>query len=193
MRSRFLRSCLLNGALGYLQESRAEKALAALKKMTAPRVRVLRAGQEQEVDAKTLVPGDVVLLETRGPGARRWSLPQCRQSPGAGSSPHRGSRGGTQAAGHPDRRQKRPWAIASIWSFKAPRCCKGRGTVLVTQTGMQTELGRIAHLDSIGRNEPTPLQQRMGQLGNVLVSGSLVLVALVVVIGAAAHGRLKPV
>ncbi|MDX5336382.1 MAG: cation-transporting P-type ATPase, partial [Marinobacter sp.] len=54
---------ILNGMLGYLQESKAEKALAALKTMTSPRVRVIRNGQEQEVDAKALVPGDIILLE----------------------------------------------------------------------------------------------------------------------------------
>ncbi len=54
---------LLNGLLGYLQESKAEKALAALKNMTSPRVRVIRQGQETEIDARMLVPGDLILLE----------------------------------------------------------------------------------------------------------------------------------
>ncbi|HEY9658253.1 MAG TPA: HAD-IC family P-type ATPase, partial [Allocoleopsis sp.] len=54
---------ILNGVLGYMQESRAEKALAALKNMASPRVRVLRGGQINEISAKELVPGDVMLLE----------------------------------------------------------------------------------------------------------------------------------
>jgi P-type Ca2+ transporter type 2C len=54
---------VLNGILGYLQESRAEKALAALKRMSSPRVRVIREGRDAEVDAKELVPGDLMLLE----------------------------------------------------------------------------------------------------------------------------------
>jgi Ca2+-transporting ATPase len=52
---------ILNGILGYLQESRAEKALAALKSLSSPRVRVLRDKKLEEVDAKELVPGDVML------------------------------------------------------------------------------------------------------------------------------------
>jgi Ca2+-transporting ATPase len=67
--------------------------------------------------------------------------------------------------------------------FRGTEIVQGRGVVVITQTGMQTELGRIASLIQGVESEPTPLQNRMSNLGNVLVSGSLILVAIVVVGG----------
>ncbi|WP_052051087.1 cation-translocating P-type ATPase [Leptolyngbya sp. KIOST-1] len=181
---------LLNGLLGYLQESKAEKALAALKTLTSPRVRVLRCGQEQEVDAKALVPGDVVLLEAgvQVPAdGRLLDAPNLQVREAA-------------LTGEAEAVTKRPELVLEAEAalgdrlnlvFQGTEVLQGRGTVLVTQTGMQTELGRIATLIQGVESEPTPLQQRMGQLGNVLVSGSLVLVALVVVAGLVRTGDLS--
>jgi Ca2+-transporting ATPase len=73
--------------------------------------------------------------------------------------------------------------------FQGTEVVQGRAKVLVTGTGMRTELGKIAAMLQAVESEPTPLQQRMTQLGNVLVSGSLILVALVVV-GGMVHGYL---
>ncbi|MBE9136356.1 cation-transporting P-type ATPase [Nodosilinea sp. LEGE 07088] len=181
---------LLNGLLGYLQESKAEKALAALKTMTSSRVRVMRSGFEQEVDAKALVPGDVVLLET---GV---------QVPADGRLLNAANLQVREAAltGEAEAVIKQPDATLSSEAalgdrvnlvFQGTDVLQGRGTVLVTQTGMQTELGRIATLIQSVESEPTPLQQRMAQLGNVLVSGSLALVALVVVVGLLRTGDLS--
>jgi Ca2+-transporting ATPase len=181
---------LLNGALGYLQESRAEKALAALKKMTAPRVRVLRAGQEQEVDAKALVPGDIVLLETGGqvPADGRLLTVanlQVREAALTGEA--------EAVLKQADLTVAEEAALGDRLNvvYQGTEVLQGRGTVLVTHIGMETELGRIAQLIQSVETEPTPLQQRMGQLGNVLVSGSLVLVALVVVLGLLRTGDLS--
>ncbi|MBW4481075.1 MAG: cation-translocating P-type ATPase [Tildeniella torsiva UHER 1998/13D] len=181
---------LLNGILGYLQESRAEKALAALKNMTSPRVRTIRQGQEQEIDAKTLVPGDVVLLEA---GV---------QVPADGRLLSAANLQVREAAltGEAEAVIKQPELLLEDESalgdrlnlvYQGTEVLQGRGTVLVTQTGMTTELGRIATLIQSVETEPTPLQQRMAQLGNVLVTGSLVLVALVVVAGLLRTGDLS--
>ncbi|RZM78017.1 cation-translocating P-type ATPase [Leptolyngbya iicbica LK] len=181
---------LLNGGLGYLQESKAEKALAALKNMTSPRVRVLRQGREQEVDAKCLVPGDIVLLEA---GV---------QVPADGRLLNAANLQIREAAltGEAEAVIKQPEVTLAEESalgdrvnlvFQGTEVLQGRGTVLITQTGMQTELGRIATMIQSVEAEPTPLQQRMAQLGNVLVSGSLVLVALVVAIGLLRTGDLS--
>ncbi|MGB3201339.1 MAG: cation-translocating P-type ATPase [Nodosilinea sp.] len=181
---------LLNGLLGYLQESKAEKALAALKNMTSPRVRTIRQGQEQEVDAKALVPGDVVLLEA---GV---------QVPADGRLLSAANLQVREAAltGEAEAVIKQPQTLledeAALGDrlnlvYQGTEVLQGRGTVLVTQTGMTTELGRIATLIQSVESEPTPLQQRMAQLGNVLVTGSLVLVALVVVAGLLRTGDLS--
>jgi Ca2+-transporting ATPase len=181
---------LLNGILGYLQESKAEKALAALKNMTSPRVRTIRQGQEQEIDAKTLVPGDIVLLEA---GV---------QVPADGRLLSAANLQVREAAltGEAEAVIKQPELLLEDESalgdrlnlvYQGTEVLQGRGTVLVTQTGMTTELGRIATLIQSVESESTPLQQRMAQLGNVLVTGSLVLVALVVVVGLLRTGDLS--
>jgi P-type Ca2+ transporter type 2C len=173
---------ILNGALGYIQESRAEKALAALKRMTPMGVRVIREGREMEIEARDLVPGDLLVIEAGVQVAADGRLLsdanlQIRESALTGESVAVTKEAEAILA-----------ADASLGDrtnlvFRGTEVVQGRGLVLVTQTGMQTELGRIATLLQEVESEPTPLQNRMSQLGNVLVSGSLILVALVVVGG----------
>ena len=178
---------ILNGVLGYFQESRAEKALAALKKMASPSVRVQRDGRSQEVPSQDLVPGDVVLLEAgdQVPADGRLlesANLQVRESALTGEA-HGASKQAQIVLAEPT-----PLADRKNLLFQGTEVLQGRGKVLVTHTGMKTELGRIAAMLQSVENDPTPLQQRMNQLGNVLVSGSLILVALVVGIGVLVGG-----
>ncbi len=173
---------ILNGILGYLQESRAEKALAALKRLSSPLVRVLRDGKLSEVAAKELVPGDVMLLEAGVQLAADGRLIeesnlQVRESALTGEA-HAVEK---QAELHLPEDTSLGDRLNLV--FQGTEIVQGRAKAIVTGTGMQTELGRIAALLQSVESEPTPLQKRMEQLGNVLVSGSLILVALVVGIG----------
>ncbi|MFN5516235.1 MAG: cation-translocating P-type ATPase [Cyanobacteriota bacterium] len=173
---------ILNGALGYLQESKAEEALAALKRLSSPKIRVIRDQQTQEIDAKELVPGDVMLLEAGVQVAADGRLIdahnlQLREAALTGEAEAVTKNAHTTLP-----------ADASLGDrinliFQGTEVIQGRGTALVTKTGMDTEIGHIAALIQSVETEPTPLQQRMTQLGNVLVSGSLCLVALVVIGG----------
>ncbi|MBE9208532.1 cation-translocating P-type ATPase [Nostoc sp. LEGE 06077] len=173
---------VLNGILGYVQESRAEKALAALKQMASPLVRVIRDRKLLDVAAKEIVPGDVMLLEAGvqiaadGRLIEQSSL-QIRESALTGEA----------EAVNKQATLKLP-EDTSLGDrlnlvFQGTEVVQGRGKVLVTNTGMTTELGKIATMLQSVESEPTPLQQRMTQLGNVLVSGSLILVAIVVIGG----------
>lgn len=175
---------ILNGVLGYLQESRAEKALAALKQMAAPRVRVIREGKTLDIDGKDLVPGDVMLLEAGVQVAADGRLLeesnlQVRESALTGEA-HAVSK-------KADLQLEEDTGIGDRLNlvFQGTEVVQGRGKVLVTGTGMRTELGKIAAMLQAVESEPTPLQQRMTQLGNVLVTGSLILVAIVIVGGMA--------
>lgn len=170
---------ILNGILGYVQESRAEKALAALKRLSAPLVRVQRDGKLVEVEAKQLVPGDIMLLEAGvqlsadGRLIEESNL-QVREAALTGEAAAAEKQANLQLpeeTGIGDR-------VNMV--FQGTEVVQGRAKVIVTGTGMQTELGNIAAMLQAVVSEPTPLQQRMSQLGNVLVTGSLVLVALVV-------------
>ena len=181
---------LLNGLLGYLQESRAEKALAALKKLSSPRVRVVRAGGEVEVDAKALVPGDVMLIEAGSQVAADGRLLeaanlQVRESALTGEAEAVTKRAQLTLAADA------PLGDRLNCVFQGTEVIQGRATVLVCHTGMDTELGKIATMLQTVDTEATPLQQRMGQLGNVLVTGSMVLVGLVVVGGILRTGDLS--
>lgn len=181
---------ILNGLLGYLQESRAEKALAALKTMTSSKVRVLREGREAEIDAKELVPGDVVLLEAgvQVPADGRLledSNLQIREAALTGEAEAVTKQAEVVLP------QDAPLGDRINLVFQGTEVTQGRGTVLITQTGMSTELGQIASMIQSVETEPTPLQQRMAQLGNVLVSGAMALVVLVVIAGLLRTGNLS--
>jgi Ca2+-transporting ATPase len=180
---------ILNGILGYAQESRAEQALAALKKLASPSVRVIRESQLAEIAAKELVPGDLMLLEAGvhiaadGRLLEQSNL-QVRESALTGEA-------------HPINKQAsihlpEETGIGDRLNlvFQGTEVVQGRAKVLVTHTGMNTELGQIAAMLQSVESEPTPLQQRMDQLGKVLVTGSLILVAIVVVGGIIRTGGL---
>jgi P-type Ca2+ transporter type 2C len=173
---------ILNGVLGYIQESGAEKALAALKNLASSKVRVIRDGKTIEVESRELVPGDVMLLEAGVKVAAdgrilEASNLQIRESALTGEA-------------HAVSKQARitlpedaPLGDRINLVFSGTEVVQGRGTILVTGTGMQTELGKIATALQEVEVEPTPLQKRMTQLGNTLVTGALVLVAIVVIGG----------
>ena len=178
---------ILNGILGYVQESRAEQALAALKKLSAPIVRVLRDNNLVEIGAKDLVPGDIMLLEAGVQLAADGRLIeesnlQVRESALTGES----QAVEKQADIHLPEESALGDRINLV--FQGTEVSQGRAKVIVTGTGMQTELGKIAAMIQAVESEPTPLQQRMSQLGNVLVTGSLILVAIVVLGGVARAG-----
>lgn len=173
---------ILNGVLGYLQESRAEKALAALKKMSSPKVRIVRDRRTLEVSAKELVPGDIMLLEAGVQVAADGRLIeesnlQIREAALTGEA-HAVEKEADLHLG-----EDTPLGDRINLVFQGTEVVQGRAKVLVTNTGMKTELGRIAEMLQSVESEPTPLQQRMSQLGNVLVTGSLVLVAVVILVG----------
>ncbi|MFN6561749.1 MAG: cation-translocating P-type ATPase [Nostoc sp. ChiSLP01] len=173
---------ILNGILGYVQESRAEKALAALKKLTSPLVRVIRDGRLVEIAAKELVPGDVMLLEAGMQIAADGRLIeqsnlQVRESALTGEAEAVNKQATINLPEETDLGDR----INLV--FQGTEVVQGRAKVLVTNTAMTTELGKIAAMLQSVESEPTPLQQRMTQLGNVLVTGSLILVAIVVIGG----------
>lgn len=175
---------LLNAALGFAQDYRAERALAALKKLSVPLVRVRRNGVTSEVSSTELVPGDVVLLEAGN------SVPaDCRLCESSSLK--------TQEAaltGESDSIEKQP---ATLTDPKAPlgdrfnmlwmgtAVTYGRGSAVVVATGMETELGRIAESLQNVCPESTPLQKRLGQLGRSLAIAAIAIVAVVFVLGVA--------
>ena len=174
---------IINGILGYLQESRAEKALAALKNLASPMVQVLREGKRIEVAAEQLVPGDIVFLEAGdricGDGhILEASNFQVRESALTGEA-----QPVLKSCLNPGLPEDTPLGDRINLVFTGTEVLQGRAKAVITATGMSTELGKIAQMLQSVETEPTPLQQRMEGLGKALVSGSISLVVLVIVIG----------
>jgi P-type Ca2+ transporter type 2C len=173
---------ILNGILGYFQESRAEQALAALKRMAAPKVRVLRDSKISEIDGRELVPGDVIHLEAGNQLAADARLLeavqlQIRESALTGEATASSKTAETELAA------ETPLGDRINLVYQGTEITTGRGIAVVTATGMNTELGKIAALLQGVKNQPTSLQRRLSYLGNVLVGGALVIVTLTIIGG----------
>ena len=152
---------LMNAVMGFLQEYRTEKTLEALKELSAPTARVRRGGREQEVSARTVVPGDVLLLEEGDKIAADGRLQSavrlsCNESMLTGESlPVQKQAGDAVCMG----------CIVT----------SGRGECVVTATGMQTEMGKIAGMMDEAGEEPTPLQLRLKQLGRFVAAACVII------------------
>ncbi|MGE3806011.1 MAG: cation-translocating P-type ATPase [Gemmataceae bacterium] len=173
---------ILNAVLGFVQDYRAEQALAALKKLAVPHVRVRRDGAVREISARELVPGDVVLLETGN------HVPaDCRILESVNLRIQEAAlTGESEAVEKTSARlegDKIPLGDRRNMAFMGTMVSYGHGPCLVTETGMDTELGHIAHSLQTVESEPTPLQQRLAQLGRTLAFVALGIVAVVFVMG----------
>ncbi|MHC1784050.1 MAG: cation-translocating P-type ATPase [Anaerolineaceae bacterium] len=173
---------ILNTVLGFTQEYKAEKAMEALKKMAVPRVKVRRDGHLAEISARDLVPGDIIQLEAGNSipadGRMLESINLRIQEAvltGESEAVEKSIEpltGDNLVIG--DRRN-------SI--FSGTLVTYGRGTAVITETGMNTELGNIATmLQSVG-SESTPLQKKLAQVGKYLAMAALVIVAVVFLLG----------
>ena len=180
----------LNALLGFQQENRAEKAMAALKKMAAPIVRVRREGRIHEVSARDLVPGDLIFLETGN------VVPaDCRLVEGASLRIQEAALTGESEPVDKDpdfpSEPDLPLADRKNMVYMGTVVTYGRGLAVVTETGMNTELGRVASmLQEVGR-EMTPLQRRLHQMGKGLAAGALVIVGIIFALGMARGVPLK--
>lgn len=159
---------ILNAVLGFVQEYRAEKSLEALKELTAPQARVIREGAAQTIPAKLLVPGDLLLLESgdRVPADGRIIESinlEINEATLTGESLATAKQETPLSTVNPVLGDQRNMVFAGT------AVVNGRGRAVITATGMQTEIGKIAGLINTAEPETTPLQQRLDQLGRSLV------------------------
>jgi Ca2+-transporting ATPase len=150
---------VLNGIIGFLQEHRAERAIQALRSMTAPRARVVRGGETLTVEATTVVPGDVLRLEAGDIVAADARLLEasalaCNEASLTGESLP------AEKSVEPITSDA-PLADRSDTVFMGTFVVRGTGLAEVVATGMRTELGAIAHLLATTEKTVTPLQQRL--------------------------------
>lgn len=173
---------IFNAVLGFHQEYRAERILEALKSMLAPQSRVRRDAVKQEIPAEHLVPGDLVLIEAgdRVPADGRLVAShglEIDESSLTGESV-------VVAKDHaPRHAADTPLAERANLAFMNTVVTRGRGEMLVTATGPQTEMGRVAGLLAASEDGRTPLQDRLDALGRRLALIAGVVVGLILVIG----------
>lgn len=183
---------VLNAALGVFQEFRAEKAMQALKNMAAPLVRVRRSGKIEEIKAKELVPGDVILLEAGNivpADARIFEAASLRVQEAS-------------LTGESEAVDKSTTLIEDLEAplgdrhnmlYMGTSVAYGRGSAVVVETGMNTQLGRIAELIQTVDSEKTPLQRRMDELGKVLISAAIVVMIIAFIVGIATGETIEQV
>ncbi len=172
----------LNAIIGFVQEYRAERAVAALKRMAAPTARVRREGQPLDVPGNRLVPGDIVLLEAGNivPGdLRLLEAVELRVDEAALTGESESVLKGVEAVADPE---------ASLgdridMAYKSTLVTHGRGEGVVVGAGMSTEVGRIAALLSQEHDDKTPLQKRLTRFGRRLAIAILVICAIIFAAG----------
>jgi len=173
---------VLNAVLGVLQEDKAEKALAALKEMAAPLTKVIRNGQELQIDSKDVVMHDLVVLDAGDQVSAdlrliKTSSTQIQESSLTGESVPVDKDASLQINEDVSLGDRKNMAYASS------SVTYGRAMGLVVGVGMNTEVGKIANLLSSNKKEKTPLEQKLDELGRILGIGALISVVIIFGIG----------
>jgi Ca2+-transporting ATPase len=173
---------ILNAVMGVIQESKAEKALEALKSLSAPQARVVRNGKEEIIDAGGLVPGDVILLE-----AGDFIPADARLLKSASLTSEESVLTGESVPAEKDPNaqveENSPLGDRRNMVYSGCNVTYGHGRAVVTATGMNTEMGKIAKLLESADDTATPLQQKLAQLGKYLGIIALAACAVIFVIG----------
>jgi len=173
---------ILNAILGFLQEYRAERALAALKKLAAPTALVTRDGKTVDIPSTDLVPGDLIQLrsgdlvpaDARVVDAHNLNVEEAALT---------GESTAVDKVAVDSLDQDTAMADRVNMAHAGTVVVQGRGHAVVVETGMRTQLGRIAGLVQQIEEEETPLQKRLDQVGRFLVYITLVVVAIVFIVG----------
>ena len=173
---------VLNAVMGMLQESKAEKALDALKSMSAPHARVIRDGEEKIIDAAGLVPGDIIKLEAGDfvPADARLLKSVSLKSE---ESALTGESVPSEKDAQSQVKEDAPLGDRSNMVFSGCSITYGTALAVVTQTGMNTEMGKIAGLLEGEEETQTPLQKKLAQLGKYLGFMALAACAVIFIVG----------
>lgn len=175
---------VLNAFMGMLQESKAEKALEVLKGMSAPHARVIREGREKIIDASLLVPGDVIRLE-----AGDFVPADARLLKSVSLKSEESALTGESVPSEKDAdalvTENAPLGDRNNMVFSGCSITYGTALGIVTATGMDTEMGKIANLLNDEEESQTPLQKKLAQLGKYLGVLALAACGIIFVVGLA--------
>jgi len=172
---------LINALIGAFQEGRAERSMEALRQLSSLRVRVIREGRELLLESRELVPGDILLLaagDAVGADARLLEAAALEAAEAAltGES--------LPVSKHPDvLPADTQLADRRNMVYSGTHLVSGRGKAVVVATGVDTEVGKIAHLTANAEEPKTPLELRLAQFGRWLVAASVVLFVIIIALG----------
>ena len=173
---------ILNAVMGVMQESKAEKALDALKSLSAPHARVIRDGKEEVIEATKLVPGDIIRLE-----AGDFVPADARLIRSVSLKSEESALTGESVPSEKDAdvivAENAPIGDRTNMVFSGCSITYGTATAIVTATGMNTEMGKIANLLDNEEEGQTPLQEKLAQLGKYLGVVALAACAIIFVVG----------
>ncbi len=172
---------ILNAVMGVFQESRAEKAVEELKKMSAPKARVIRSGKIKEIPSEEIVPGDILILEAGDMVSADARIIENNglmtdESALTGESHPVSKNMGSYA-------ENTPVADRLNMVYSSSYITGGRGKAAVTATGMSTEVGKIASMIDDSQDNETPLQKRLDNTGKILGITAIGICAVIFVIG----------
>jgi Ca2+-transporting ATPase len=173
---------LLNAVMGFAQEFRAERAIAALRQMAAPEATVIRESELRRIPSDELVPGDLVVLEAGGAVPADLRIVEAVQLH-TDESALTGESEAVEKTSDPISGNHIPLGDRRNLAFKGTTVTSGRGHGVVVATGMQTELGRIASLLESENAPRTPLQRRLTDFGRSLALAVLAICGVLFVVG----------
>ena len=173
---------VFNAIMGLIQESKAEKSLEALQKMSAPTCKVKRNGKIEIVKGEDVVPGDIILLE-----AGNYVPADCRLISSYNlkieESTLTGENAPVEKTSDIILKEKVPVGDMLNMAFATTVVVNGHGEAVVTETGMNTKVGKIAKMIITNESPETPLQKKLGQVGKSLGIGCLIICVLIFIIG----------
>ncbi len=178
----------LNAVLGTVQHEKAQKSLDSLKKLTSPTARVLRDGRVMEIASERVVPGDIVMLEAGGLVVADGRILECHnlmvnESSLTGESENVEKYADILDGRDTSRTGEEPPSVPlgdqRNMVFSGSLITEGRGMAVVTATGMQTEIGKIASMMNAAQERRTPLQASLDQFGSHLAVGIMLICAAV--------------
>jgi len=166
---------VMNAVLGFIQEYRTEKSLEALKDLSAPHATVIRDGREKEIEARDIVPGDLIILE-----AGDIVPADCLLIQGTGIQVNESILTGESIAVEkvPSQNYDKKNKL-----FMGTTLTAGRGKAMIIATGMNTEMGSIAHMIQSVEEESTPLEKRLDRIGKQLVYICLGICGIIFLLG----------
>lgn len=173
---------ILNAIMGLVQEERAEKSIESLKKLTPQIAKTIRNGKVQEINAEELVPGDIIELE-----AGNYVPADCRIIEGFNLKIEESSLTGETepVEKNPNEILKERISLGDMknMGFMATIVVSGRGKAIVTETGMNTKIGKIANMIIEEKAPETPIQKKLSEVGKTLGIVCLIICVIIYVIG----------